>query len=152
MQFFTLLALVVATTAVPVIYQQPLLTKTLVKTVELDSPPHYEFSYSVRDDQTGDVKSQQESREGDNVKGVYTLIDADGLLRTVEYTADEENGFQAQVRREPVKGYQAPKIALAPVAKLAIGPITKIAVGPKLISNPGQATVSINAHGVSTVY
>ncbi|KAF7263773.1 hypothetical protein GWI33_001185, partial [Rhynchophorus ferrugineus] len=45
---------------------------------EPTAPAHYDFGYSVSDPHTGDVKSQQESRRGDVVKGSYSLVDADG--------------------------------------------------------------------------
>jgi len=46
------------------------------------------------------VKSQQETRSGDVVQGAYSLIEADGTRRIVEYTADPVHGFNAVVRRE----------------------------------------------------
>ncbi|XP_065084379.1 larval cuticle protein A2B-like [Ochlerotatus camptorhynchus] len=96
---------------------QPALVKT-VKHVEYpDSPAEYQFQYSVHDEHTGDIKSQQEERHGDNVKGQYTLIDADGHRRIVDYTADEHNGFNAVVRREPLEGHKIVK-TIAPVAKI----------------------------------
>lgn len=58
----------------------------------IQAPAHYEFSYSVEDPQTGDHKSQHESREGDVVKGQYSLVQPDGAVRTVDYTADAHNG------------------------------------------------------------
>lgn len=69
---------------------------------EHDSVPQYSFSYGVTDKLSGDLKGQTESREGDVVKGQYSLIDADGYKRIVDYTADSIHGFQAVVRREPV--------------------------------------------------
>lgn len=66
-----------------------------------ESPAHYEFSYSVNDEHTGDIKSQQETRNGDAVQGHYELIDSDGFKRIVDYTADDVHGFNAVVRREP---------------------------------------------------
>lgn len=66
-----------------------------------EAPAEYEFSYSVHDDHTGDIKSQQESRKGDVVTGHYELIDSDGFKRIVTYTADDHSGFNAVVHREP---------------------------------------------------
>lgn len=66
-----------------------------------ESPAEYEFSYSVNEPSTGDIKSHQESRKGNAVVGKYELIDSDGYRRIVEYTADEHTGFNAVVRREP---------------------------------------------------
>ncbi|XP_055598346.1 larval cuticle protein A2B-like [Uranotaenia lowii] len=101
---------------------QPALVKT-VKHVEYpEAPAEYQFQYSVHDEHTGDIKSQQEERHGDDVKGQYTLIDADGHRRIVDYTADEHNGFNAVVRREPIEGHKIVK-TIAPVAKVVAAPI-----------------------------
>lgn len=43
------------------------------------------------------MKNQHEERDGDVVKGEYSLVQPDGITRTVHYTADHHNGFQAQV-------------------------------------------------------
>nr|XP_021188959.2 cuticle protein 8 [Helicoverpa armigera] len=59
--------------------------------------PKYEYTYSVADGHSGDNKSQQESRDGDVVKGSYSFHEADGSIRTVEYSADDHNGFNAVV-------------------------------------------------------
>ncbi|XP_017493496.1 PREDICTED: uncharacterized protein LOC108381589 [Rhagoletis zephyria] len=61
--------------------------------------PKYAFDYGVKDAHTGDHKSQWEHRDGDHVKGGYTLAEADGTTRVVEYTADDHNGFTAVVKR-----------------------------------------------------
>uniref|UniRef100_A0A182IU59 Uncharacterized protein n=1 Tax=Anopheles atroparvus TaxID=41427 RepID=A0A182IU59_ANOAO len=100
-----------------------------VKHVEYpDAPAEYQFAYDVHDDHTGDVKSQQEERHGDVVKGQYTLIDADGYRRVVDYTADDHNGFNAVVRREPVEGHKVVK-AVVPVAKV-VAPVAKVYAAP----------------------
>ncbi|XP_063379064.1 larval cuticle protein A1A-like [Cydia fagiglandana] len=59
--------------------------------------PKYEYSYSVADGHTGDNKSQHESRDGDAVHGEYSLLEADGSVRKVQYSADDHNGFNAVV-------------------------------------------------------
>ncbi|XP_028169675.1 cuticle protein 8-like [Ostrinia furnacalis] len=56
------------------------------------SHPKYHYSYSVEDPHTGDHKSQHESRDGDVVKGEYSLLQPDGSFRKVEYSADDHNG------------------------------------------------------------
>ncbi|CAH2107138.1 unnamed protein product [Euphydryas editha] len=61
--------------------------------------PKYAFDYSVNDPHTGDHKTQWETRDGDVVKGAYSLAEADGTTRIVEYTADKHNGFNAVVKR-----------------------------------------------------
>ena len=68
-----------------------------------DAHPQYSFSYSVHDAVTGDNKDQHETRDGDVVTGQYQLVEPDGTLRTVDYTADPVNGFNAVVNRSPGK-------------------------------------------------
>ncbi|TKX27849.1 cuticular protein RR-2 [Spodoptera litura] len=55
-------------------------------------PAKYEFQYQVKDPHTGDHKYQHEHRDGHKVKGVYSLHEADGSIRTVEYAADKDAG------------------------------------------------------------
>ncbi|CAH1104223.1 unnamed protein product [Psylliodes chrysocephalus] len=70
--------------------------------------PKYEFNYGVQDGHTGDHKSQHETRDGDVVKGYYTVAEADGTLRTVHYTADDHNGFNAVVENSGHPTHSAP--------------------------------------------
>ncbi|XP_077290610.1 larval cuticle protein A2B-like [Arctopsyche grandis] len=65
-----------------------------------DAYPQYQFAYSVEDSLTGDSKAQEEAREGDVVRGSYSLIEPDGVRRTVNYYADPINGFNAVVSRD----------------------------------------------------
>lgn len=113
----------------------------LAKLEELDPAPQYSFAYDVQDAVTGDSKAQYETRNGDIVRGSYSLIEADGTRRIVEYTADPINGFNAIVSREPaVAAVAAPAVlsfrpaALTPVAipaAPAAAPVPSIpAVGP----------------------
>ncbi|TMW44390.1 hypothetical protein DOY81_010527 [Sarcophaga bullata] len=108
--------------------------KVVVKSEEYDPHPQYKFSYGVEDKLTGDSKSQVEERDGDVVRGEYSLIDADGYKRTVQYTADDHNGFNAVVHREPlvktvapVSHYAAPAVVktLAPVAHYTAPAVVK---------------------------
>jgi hypothetical protein len=115
----------------------PIVTKAAVvaKAIdEVDVHPQYQYAYSVNDALTGDNKAQEEIRDGDVVKGYYTLLEADGTTRKVSYygkqikhilmkfiilsfSADPINGFNAQVTKS------APIIAPAvvePVAKIVV--------------------------------
>ncbi|XP_013135311.1 PREDICTED: cuticle protein-like [Papilio polytes] len=74
--------------------------------------PRYDFSYSVADGHTGDNKSQQESRDGDAVHGQYSLLEADGSVRTVQYTADDHSGFNAVVTNSAPAHHAAPAHAI----------------------------------------
>ncbi|ETN61948.1 cuticular protein 18, RR-2 family [Anopheles darlingi] len=60
--------------------------------------PKYKFEYGVKDYHTGDHKSQWEVRDGDVVKGEYSLDEPDGSVRIVKYHADAKNGFEAVVK------------------------------------------------------
>ncbi|XP_016909907.1 cuticle protein 19-like isoform X2 [Apis cerana] len=74
------------------------------KEAEYMAYPRYSFNYGVLDGYTGDSKSAWEERDGDTVKGEYSVVEADGSIRTVTYTADDHNGFNAVVtRNEPPK-------------------------------------------------
>lgn len=59
---------------------------------------YYKFAYSVNNPVTGDVKRHSETRDENEVKGSYFLIEPDGGQRLVEYTAGL-NGFNAHVKR-----------------------------------------------------
>ncbi|KAL5291572.1 hypothetical protein ACFFRR_010781 [Megaselia abdita] len=76
------------------------------------SYPQYAFGYDVQDSITGDNKNQFEVRNGDVVRGQYSLNDPDGTRRIVDYAADDLSGFNAIVRKVPL-GLKA--IAPAPV-------------------------------------
>ncbi|GBP09684.1 Cuticle protein 19 [Eumeta japonica] len=67
--------------------------------------PRYAFEYGVTDPTTGDIKHQREERDGDVVRGEYSLVEPDGNVRTVKYYADWETGFHAEVinSRDAVK-------------------------------------------------
>ncbi|XP_034253336.1 larval cuticle protein A3A-like [Thrips palmi] len=117
--------------AAPVAYAQPALTvaKVAVPAVAkvavaepYDPNPAYAFSYGVSDPATGDAKQQKEELQNGVVHGVYSLVEPDGTTRTVHYTADPHNGFNAVVDRQPAK------VAVAAVAKVAVPAIAKVAV------------------------
>lgn len=93
---------------------------------ENHAPAQYDFKYSVHDPHTGDIKEQQESRHGDNVEGQYSLVEPDGHRRTVQYSADAHNGFNAVVHREGPTHHAAP-VAIAHTAPVAIAHAAPIA-------------------------
>ncbi|XP_075970792.1 cuticle protein 19-like [Anticarsia gemmatalis] len=70
--------------------------------------PKYVFKYGVNDFHSGDIKTHHESRDGDVVKGQYTVVEPDGSIRTVDYTADKHNGFNAVVHKTaPISPHEA---------------------------------------------
>uniref|UniRef100_A0AAG5D890 Uncharacterized protein n=1 Tax=Anopheles atroparvus TaxID=41427 RepID=A0AAG5D890_ANOAO len=73
--------------------------------------PKYKYDYGVQDTHTGDHKSQWEIRDGDVVKGGYTLYDPDGSIREVDYTADSKTGFNAVVKTHGPNAHPIPSNA-----------------------------------------
>ncbi|CAB3387587.1 Hypothetical predicted protein [Cloeon dipterum] len=103
---FAVLALAAAVCAEP---GAPLVVApAYVKAVDFHARPHYSFNYGVNDPHTGDHKSQSETRDGDYVKGQYSLLEADGTTRTVDYTADPHHGFNAVVSKSGHAVHPAP--------------------------------------------
>merc|ERR1711935_1227949 len=73
--------------------------------------PVYNFQYKVADDGEQTYISQEEARDGDDVSGTYSYVDADGALVTVNYkagamgyseTRDKRAGF-VQMRARPIR-------------------------------------------------
>ncbi|CAB3385944.1 larval cuticle protein A2B-like [Cloeon dipterum] len=108
----------------------PVLAKAAVAVnADYDPHPQYSYAYDVQDALTGDSKSQHETRDGDVVQGSYSLVEPDGTRRTVDYTADPINGFNAVVRKEALNAHVVTKVATpvahayAPVAHAYAAPI-----------------------------
>ena len=56
----------------------------------------------MNDAATGNVQSRKESGDSNGVvTGQYQLIQPDGSLRVVDYTADAFSGFRASVKKTP---------------------------------------------------
>jgi hypothetical protein len=68
---------------------------------DYDPNPSYQFGFDVKDDEFTNYQNRKESREGNVIKGSYSVVDSDGFIRTVSYTADPKEGFKAEVVREP---------------------------------------------------
>lgn len=97
------------------------------------SYPQYAFGYDVQDAITGDNKNQFEVRNGDVVRGQYSLNDPDGTRRIVDYSADDASGFNAIVRKEPL-GFKA--ITPLPVLNKPLLNLNAGIVAPTNIVNP----------------
>ncbi|XP_060666257.1 cuticle protein 7 [Drosophila nasuta] len=104
-------------------------------------PVAYEFHWAVNDPHTGDIKSQKETRKDDKVEGQYTLIDADGYQRIVDYTSDAHNGFNAVVRREPTDiKIPLPTIEKKLIATKIVAPVLPLVhYAPKAILKTQEA-------------
>jgi Insect cuticle protein len=113
----------VAYAPAPAVYAAPVVKKIVAAAPEpYDPNPSYNFNYGVSDPHTGDSKTAEEHLENGVVHGSYSLTEADGTIRKVTYTADDHNGFNAQVERigAPAvvkKVVAAPAVYAAPVVK-----------------------------------
>ncbi|XP_035898838.1 uncharacterized protein LOC118506174 [Anopheles stephensi] len=105
---------VVAARAAPVLAAAP------VQAEFADAYPQYQYAYNVQDTLTGDSKTQEETRDGDVVKGSYSLIEPDGSRRIVNYYADPINGFNAVVQKDIPVAVATPAVAVA--AKTVVAP------------------------------
>lgn len=81
-----------------VIHQRHL--PTILIRIPQELEPSYNFAYEVNDYSSGDIKSQTESRSGDTILGQYSLLQPDGVKRTVDYRADDLYGFRATVQND----------------------------------------------------
>uniref|UniRef100_A0A1I8MK73 Cuticle protein n=1 Tax=Musca domestica TaxID=7370 RepID=A0A1I8MK73_MUSDO len=147
-------AAVVKTVAPAVhVHAQPILAKA---DDEYDPHPQYKYGYDVQDAVSGDSKSQVEERDGDVVRGEYSLIDADGFKRTVQYTADPVNGFNAVVNREPLVAKAAVVKTVAPVAHYAapaavvktVAPVAHYAAPAAVVKTVAPAYTTYSAPAV----
>lgn len=104
---------------------------------------------------TGDVKSQSEVRDGGVVKGQYSLVEPDGSVRTVDYTADDINGFNAVVSKSaptvhakvvaPVVHAPAPVAYAAPAQVAYAAPAVVKSVAPVAYAAPAYAPAAYAA-------
>jgi len=58
-----------------------------------DANPKYTYAYQVANDDKQTYIAQEESRNGDQVDGQYSYVDANGALVTVKYTANDADGY-----------------------------------------------------------
>ncbi|CAH0551450.1 unnamed protein product [Brassicogethes aeneus] len=73
----------------------------------------YDYGYSLSDPYSANHQNKVESRRGDVVTGSYSLLEADGSKRIVDYIVTPLDGFKATVRKE------APIVA-APIAEAPV--------------------------------
>ncbi|XP_031765356.1 cuticle protein 7-like [Galleria mellonella] len=114
----------------------------VVRAEPVDPNPAYSFSYGVSDPATGDQKDASETLQNGVVQGSYSLVEPDGHLRRVTYTADKINGFNAVVERTGgAHGVAAPVAVAAPIAKV-------VAPAPVAVAAP-VARYTLPAVGVA---
>ncbi|CAG7819434.1 unnamed protein product [Allacma fusca] len=123
--------------AAPVAYAAPV-AKVAVSE-PYDPNPQYSYGYSVADGLTGDSKSASETRNGDIVQGQYSLVEPDGAVRTVTYTADDVHGFNAVVDRSAptvVKKVAAPVAYAQPAYAAYAAPAVHKVAAPVAYAQP----------------
>merc|ERR1712106_423684 len=83
----------------------------LAADVEVSAKPVYNFEYKVADAEAQTYISQSENRDGDTLTGMYSYVNPDGALITVNYkagpmgysqTLDQQDGF-ISINPKPVK-------------------------------------------------
>ncbi|XP_072753651.1 uncharacterized protein [Anoplolepis gracilipes] len=65
-----------------------------------ERPKQYNFQYEVNDPPSGNDYSQRESSDGNVVRGEYRVLLPDSRTQIVRYTADDINGYNAEVQYE----------------------------------------------------
>ncbi|XP_069937338.1 cuticle protein 7-like [Cherax quadricarinatus] len=63
-------------------------------------PAHYNFTWQVKDDASGNDYGHQETRDGADTQGSYYVLLPDGRLERVTYTVNGDSGYVAQVTYE----------------------------------------------------
>ncbi|XP_075534913.1 cuticle protein 16.8-like [Dermacentor variabilis] len=116
-----------------------------------DYPPQpYGFSYDSTDEY-GTRLTREESGDANNNKvGSYSYTDAQGISRTVRYTADAE-GFHATVEtNEPGTKSSNPADALYTSSAVEVAPAPAAAVVAKpVVVQSAPATVAVHATPVA---
>ncbi|CAG7727855.1 unnamed protein product [Allacma fusca] len=157
--------------AAPIAVAAPVARAVVAEAEPFDPHPQYSYGYSVADGLTGDSKTATETRDGGVVKGQYSLVEPDGAVRTVTYTADDVNGFNAVVDRQPgavqvaapvVRAAAPVAVAPAPVAVAAPAPVLRqvaaaplirqVAAGPTLVRAAPAAVVSTSYSSPSVAF
>lgn len=112
-----------------------------------NGPKSYHYEYAVHDPVTGDEKCQNEvSDEHGTVKGTYSLVEPDGSIRVVEYTADDEHGFNAVVKKIAPKNKP---ISVSPEYKFPVTSEHKFPTTPEYKFSDSPAYTLTNSHDLS---
>ncbi|XP_076061342.1 uncharacterized protein LOC143037113 [Oratosquilla oratoria] len=70
------------------------------ESLDIFETPKYEFTHSVRDEETANDFGHQEARDDENTQGSYYVQLPDGRLQKVTYYVDGDSGFVAEVSYE----------------------------------------------------
>ena len=69
---------------------------------EVTTDKNYDFGYEIAVEETMDEKSHTESRVDDIIRGRYTILQPDGVMRTVTYQTFENGTIDMHVEYEKV--------------------------------------------------
>ncbi|XP_076333783.1 cuticle protein 10.9-like [Tachypleus tridentatus] len=89
--------LVVASTAIPQ-YSKVIQVPSYVPAPPApeEAPQPFKFTYEIKDDDGNTITRQESGDESGAVVGSYSYLDANGIYRRVQYTANVD-GFQSQI-------------------------------------------------------
>jgi len=94
----------------PVVYrEEPKIEKRKAIYVEPEVPQPFQYEYGVKDDYSGNAFAKTETQNDlGQVQGSYKVNLPDGRIQTVNYHADPQGGFVAEVSYEGVPQYPEP--------------------------------------------
>jgi len=104
---------------------------------EPTAPAAYQYSYKVSDEEAQTYLNKDETRDGDNVSGTYSYVDATGSLVTVTYTAGPQ-GYNEE--RDVQKGFVVMRNIPGPWDGPLAG-IDDVAVVPARVQPPAPRPV-----------
>ncbi|XP_069958450.1 cuticle protein 19.8-like [Cherax quadricarinatus] len=88
------------------------------------APPRYNYGYSINDDFSGNNFGHQETRDGYDTKGSYSVQLPDGRIQLVTYTVSGDSGYLAEVKYIGEAKYPAYQPTYGPVP--AYGPTSAL--------------------------
>ncbi|XP_069958351.1 cuticle protein 7-like [Cherax quadricarinatus] len=86
-------------------------------------PPKYNFGYSINDDFSGNNFGHQETRDGYDTKGSYSVQLPDGRIQLVTYTVSGDSGYLAEVKYIGEARYPAYQPTYKPVPAYRPAPV-----------------------------
>lgn len=110
--------------------------RTVVPVEEVSVPAAYQYTYKVADEESQTYLNKDETRDGDNVQGTYSYVDAAGALVTVTYTAGPEGyNEQRDVQRGFVQMRNIPGAWTGPLAGVddVPSPVVPARAAPKVV-------------------
>ena len=103
-----------------------------VAVAEVTTRPEYNFELKVADNEEQTYITQQEARDGDDLKGSYSYVDPEGALITVNYQAGADGFSQTSQRKEGfIEIRPRPVARNAPTAAVA-APLVRAAPAPAI--------------------